>query len=1470
MEKNIQNRKTLPALFAGLVCILLLATSAVMAQDRNERFTDERERYQIEADNDMIQIRTEDDASNALLMSPRTGNLSESFEGTTFPPAGWSRSPVAGGFPDTWGRISPDGGAHDGSFVAASASWQGGSAINADNWLITPRLSPSDGDNTLSFFARSRSSFAADPIAAYVSTDGNEIADFSTLLLQVSVVPDSWTEYTVDLSDYDDQDIYIAFRHQANNQWHIYLDSVTGPALFVPETPAISVSPLAFGGVFDINPSSSRTLDITNTGGTELTVDFSSASAELAVTGFPLTIAPGETESATVVLNAVGLPAGDYSGIISLTSNDPDNETVDVAVTATILEAIVSDFLFEDFESTAAFGRPAGWTGGFSVRDTGGIDNSKRLTQNLWSNAPTGQFTTSFIEMGENPEMSFFYRAVNFTGYPGTPTPATSFAFTVFVSTDFGASFEPIWVYDPDAHNVSTNYAEVTIDVSDYANQTVLFGVSASRSADDFWLDFDNFSIGTAPELPPSAVELNFPSDEMITLLNPQLNWTHTTSPPTNVRVFFDSVDPPLEEVFDGSGTTFQTSDLAHGTTYYWNVVAYNDFGDADPSPTWSFTTVGENDLAESFENTTFPPAGWANPGTWSRSTFSVFDGAASASKFVGSASDASSPHRLRTPMLTPVTGSTLEFAARSAAFNENIRLMIEYSDDGDVWTTLGTAIELPQQGPWELYSFDLSSLDGDDYFLSFSVYSEGSSSGTVYLDYVRGPEITSLAPNAVTLTGPADEAEDVSRTPELSWTADGDGGIPAGYRVYLDTNPAPTTEIADVASSPYTVSPALDFGETYYWKVVAYNSEGVSPDSEVRSFTTMDDPTITDFPYSERFPVLPGDGSASIIPELPGWIASGGTWNQRWQSARISGTGWVETVTVGAQLFSPPFDIPEATNYQLSFWHRTEGSTQEQDIDVYLSNDGGENYDVQILELEDYTNTTYTQVTFDLSAYAGETIQLRFRKTGGNTTWGWAFDDLFIGPAESSTLFGQEGFFLISNPLEQNPIGNLLAPFWTQGFTGSDFPGADDANVFTYNETTDEYTPVSSANTMVSAGSALAVFVYDDDNYDGTPNGFPKNIMTVGPTWSGDIEASVSNSGSGWNLIGNPFTFPIDLFIATEGDHYTGITGFFYRYNNAMTRWEVFDAAQPGVPDTFFGLIERFEGFFVEANAADPEFTFKEDLEAMPIAAGDDYEEPGFIRLKAQSDSFDGFTNVVFLSDHTPGRDGAKFLYPLTTEMTSLFTVHENDAYMMRYIDRELGGEVSIPVAYYTTDEGEITLSWDISENIPADWTIELLDTHTGELVDLLNIDEYVFEIGDKMQSLGDINEELETSVSELLRNPAVKSTDETRFVLNITMTSTNLGPEGELPAEFALRQNYPNPFNPTTQISYDLPESADVRLEVFNVMGQRVATLVNTTQNAGTHNLTFDASRLASGVYIYRLQAGSNVFTKKMTLVK
>jgi len=112
--------------------------------------------------------------------------------------------------------------------------------------------------------------------------------------------------------------------------------------------------------------------------------------------------------------------------------------------------------------------------------------------------------------------------------------------------------------------------------------------------------------------------------------------------------------------------------------------------------------------------------------------------------------------------------------------------------------------------------------------------------------------------------------------------------------------------------------------------------------------------------------------------------------------------------------------------------------------------------------------------------------------------------------------------------------------------------------------------------------------------------------------------------------------------------------------------------------------------------------------------------------------------------------------------------------------------------------------------------------------------------------------------------------------FVRADTTVITGIGDGGvQVPKEFALYQNYPNPFNPTTTIKYDVKQSTEVKLVIYNMLGQEVRTLVNNRQDAGYKTVVWDGlnnrgSRVASGIYIYRLQAGDFVQARKMILMK
>jgi hypothetical protein len=97
-----------------------------------------------------------------------------------------------------------------------------------------------------------------------------------------------------------------------------------------------------------------------------------------------------------------------------------------------------------------------------------------------------------------------------------------------------------------------------------------------------------------------------------------------------------------------------------------------------------------------------------------------------------------------------------------------------------------------------------------------------------------------------------------------------------------------------------------------------------------------------------------------------------------------------------------------------------------------------------------------------------------------------------------------------------------------------------------------------------------------------------------------------------------------------------------------------------------------------------------------------------------------------------------------------------------------------------------------------------------------------------------------------------------------------TGVATTQEIPQKFQLQQNYPNPFNPSTVISYSIAKAGSVTLKVYNILGREVATLVNGYQAANTYQVNFNASGLASGVYIYELRSGSNVASGKMLLMK
>jgi len=157
--------------------------------------------------------------------------------------------------------------------------------------------------------------------------------------------------------------------------------------------------------------------------------------------------------------------------------------------------------------------------------------------------------------------------------------------------------------------------------------------------------------------------------------------------------------------------------------------------------------------------------------------------------------------------------------------------------------------------------------------------------------------------------------------------------------------------------------------------------------------------------------------------------------------------------------------------------------------------------------------------------------------------------------------------------------------------------------------------------------------------------------------------------------------------------------------------------------------------------------------------------------------------------------------------------------------------------------------------------YDVRLYRKNTGELI-------YEGSTNDTTFTINGLDYETEYIYKVKAKNSNVESEwSEVQFTTT-GMTTSNEG--NDIPNDFELGQNYPNPFNPTTSINYSLPQSSYVLLEVYDMMGQKISTLVDGVKSPGTHTTTFDATDLSSGTYIYRITTNGFSETKKMFLIK
>ena len=479
----------------------------------------------------------------------------------------------------------------------------------------------------------------------------------------------------------------------------------------------------------------------------------------------------------------------------------------------------------------------------------------------------------------------------------------------------------------------------------------------------------------------------------------------------------------------------------------------------------------------------------------------------------------------------------------------------------------------------------------------------------------------------------------------------------------------------------------------------------------------------------------------------------------------------------------------------------------------------------------------------------------------------------------------------MLSSPVENGEIAGdngLLqkSQIWTQGFTGASWAESTEPNVRWFNESGEglsmRFVAPTDGNFVNGRGYIAYLYERRDRDNAGTVIDYANTTFSVAGApnvfTSGSFSFPVTYTaaeGNGWNLVGNPFPSYLEW---NSGDWTrTNIGNYFYVWNPATGAYQArtfnndFDAgtAGSGVTDLGNNRIAPFQGFWVRATGSSPALSVATAAQTATTTTflSKEVELPRVTLRIEDANGRESMTSLYFTDDASSGIDAndAFQLTPLTDTYVSMFTKIGDESALINNLPSQFDS-YEFPLYVIAVEGGNyataaMDMSWELSSTVPESWVVELVDQVTGETLDVLNSDAYQFTLDAPLAK--------ERPSREL--TPMVTTSQEARFLIRVRRAETTSSEiASDLPAELSLSQNFPNPFNPTTTISFSLPVNGQVRLAVYNTLGQQIAELVNGEMSAGTHTTNFDASSLSSGVYVYRIEAAGQVLSKRMTLVK
>lgn len=447
-------------------------------------------------------------------------------------------------------------------------------------------------------------------------------------------------------------------------------------------------------------------------------------------------------------------------------------------------------------------------------------------------------------------------------------------------------------------------------------------------------------------------------------------------------------------------------------------------------------------------------------------------------------------------------------------------------------------------------------------------------------------------------------------------------------------------------------------------------------------------------------------------------------------------------------------------------------------------------------------------------------------------------------------------GWRMISSPFTQEKYNALNATFFTQGGNWATH-SADSiqASLWEFNNSEQKFTSIVGENASFVNGSGYLLYMFSkDENGSGIlpammrMKGIEADSLTI------DLHRGDADSSS-YNFVGNPFLGTIDWHeIVNDGSNIgssyatwnpdTSSSNFGYVYYNSAS--EIGEAGR---------YIAPMQGFFVQSTANNSKIVFNQSQKTKSntklYGKKNEQADKSIINIRLKNEAgklLDSQARLFFNENTNTGRDEFDVMrLPLLhgKENSISFKNQEKRKLVFEGRSMHLAAD-SIKVLMEVSSIGGYKIDWNLI-SIPKDWKVELIDASSTNRIDLREVEFLSLDVGDE---------------SELTKSFGL--------VINRSLLSSGEKVDEDVPGKFSLSQNYPNPFNPQTVVEYAVPFQTKVRIDVFDVLGRNVATLIDEVKSAGKYSVLFNATNIASGTYFYRITAGDFIQINKMAVIK